>query len=477
MRSNHHPFKSTQNVRPLLIGVVLQGVLLLGNGLGQTANAAPLTKPVGIKLSRQGASSGEVHFLLSWKRVAGATFYRVFKSTSNASFPTKPFAVTGRTSLEVARPPRGQKHFFIVKAVRGRRESSASSVVSLFTASVPTGQAAGSPAGDTGLAARIAAPANPVESSPTPIQAPLQPATGFYRLVTRGEKGMAVDVLGYGNFNEAKVIGFPPGQTSNQRWMVERQADGSYKIRAYSGQNSRMVLEVFGGNPQPGKAASLYEDNNTIAQRWYFVHVGEDCFRIIPKDSPPNVDLTLQVRAGKNGETLEIALFDGSDHQLFRLEDFGAIKLRSSNYRIMPRNHPEISLGVKKTARGLMIGMEPTGNVQSQRWRFDQRDDGGYTISIQDNQALDITDGAPFNRMPVRIWQNNNSPAQTWILEEVTGGYFRIVPKSGVLDSDQTLQVVGELNGASGGGLEIFPYGGTDNQVFQLEDLDAFKKK
>lgn len=475
MRSSQHVVKSNQNMKPFLLGITLQGVLFLGTGLNNAVMAAPLAKPSGVKLSRQQVSPGEVRFVLSWKRVVGATSYRVFKSVSGSAFPAKPLAVTTATSLAVARPPRGQKHLFVVKAVRGRRESGASPAVALFTAPAPINV---SLAGVSGPAARIAAPENPIASlPPAPVQAPLQPATGMYRLTTRGENPMAVDVLGYGNFNEAKVIGFAPGRTSNQRWLVERQADGAYKIRAFSGQNSRMVLEVFGSNPQPGKVASLYEDNNSVAQRWYFLHVGEDCYRIIPKDSPPDIDLTLQIRAGKNGETMEVAPFDGSNHQLFRLEDFGPVKPRSSNYRIMPRNHPEIALAARKTARGLTIGMEPTGNAQEQRWRFDQLEDGSYKISIGENQTLDVADGAPFNRMPARIWQNNNSPAQMWFLEEVAGGYFRIIPKGGVLDSDQTLQVIGDFDGSRGGGVEIFPYAGTDNQVFQLEDLDAFKKK
>lgn len=105
-----------------------------------------------------------------------------------------------------------------------------------------------------------------------PAQA--DPATGVYRLTTRGQQGMCLDVEGWGNGSGTGVSLYPANKTSNQQWLVERQDDGAYKIYAFSGQNSLQMLDAANGLTANGTPVKTWEDNGNDAQRWYFQSVG-----------------------------------------------------------------------------------------------------------------------------------------------------------------------------------------------------------
>lgn len=322
---------------------------------------------------------------------------------------------------------------------------------------------------------------NPPIHAPSPARVDVpafalsHPLTGYYRLKTRGPAGMIADVFNFGKGNGSKVIGWNEGQTPNQRWKVEEQEDGSYKICAYSGQNSTQVLEVPRSLAEAGKPIALWDDDNTPAQRWYFQDVGDGDYRIIPKIVSPGVDLTLEVQDGKRGNSLALAPYSGGDHQVFRLEDFGPLQPRTATYRITRRGHPELSLAATGSTHGASAALDTTGDGANQRWHIERQDDGSYKVRANSNQVLDLVNGVALNGNFVRTWQESQVPApsQVWYLKEVGGGYYRIISKASGSNSDQTLEVQGGLDAAAGSGLDIFPYAGADNQVFFLDDLDA----
>ena len=158
------------------------------------------------------------------------------------------------------------------------------------------------------------------------------PATGVYRLSTRGQRGMSLDVEGWGNANGTPVSLFQANHTSNQQWLVEGQGDGTYKVYAYSGRNSLQMLDLVEGRVEDGTPVRTYEDNGNDAQLWSFVPAGRGYWRVVPKNGL-GTDRTLEVQGGNragSGARTAIAPFRKGKNQLFRLEDPGAPALLAS---------------------------------------------------------------------------------------------------------------------------------------------------
>ena len=156
---------------------------------------------------------------------------------------------------------------------------------------------------------------------PRPVHA--DPATGVYRLTTRGNQNMALDITGFGNGNSTTVQLWYANHTSNQQWLVEAQGDGTYKIYAYSGRNSVQMLDDNNGGIGDGNAVTTYQDYNNTPQRWYFKDIGGGYYRIIPAAAGPNGTATLDMTNGNSataGSTANIYTYYGGDNQVFKLD-------------------------------------------------------------------------------------------------------------------------------------------------------------
>ena len=161
-------------------------------------------------------------------------------------------------------------------------------------------------------------------------RAQANPITGIYRLTTRGQQGMCLDVNNFANADGTKVQLWYSTKNCNQQWMVEKQADGSYKIYAYSGKNSLQMLDYAGGNTANGTAVTTYEDNSTNNQLWYFLSMGGGWYRIIPKNAGLTSPQTLEITNGNNavaGTATDIWQYWGGDNQVFRLDYAGPTKI------------------------------------------------------------------------------------------------------------------------------------------------------
>ena len=161
-------------------------------------------------------------------------------------------------------------------------------------------------------------------------RAQANPITGIYRLTTRGQQGMCLDVNNFANADGAAVQLWYSTKNCNQQWLVEKQGDGSYKIYAYSGKNSLQMLDYAGGSIANGNAVTTYEDNGTNNQLWYFLPVGGGWYRIIPKNAGITSGQTLEIvggnSAGANAKT-DIYSYWGGDNQVFRLDYAGPTKI------------------------------------------------------------------------------------------------------------------------------------------------------
>ena len=149
-----------------------------------------------------------------------------------------------------------------------------------------------------------------------------QPTSGVYRLTTRGQQGMALDIEGWANANGSPVSLYTANHTSNQQWLVQGQGDGTYKIYAYSGQNSLQMLDDNNGATTNGSTVTTYEDNNSSAQRWIFVPDTSGYWRIVPANAAGTLQ-TLEIKGGNFaglGSRADIYQYVGGANQVFHLD-------------------------------------------------------------------------------------------------------------------------------------------------------------
>jgi len=152
------------------------------------------------------------------------------------------------------------------------------------------------------------------------------PASERSTKAIRGQPAMSLDVEGFANADGTPVSLYWANHTSNQQWLVQGQGDGTFKIYAYSGQNSLQMLDDHGGSIANGTPVTTWEDNNTPAQRWIFLPVGGGYWRIVPENGA-GTNQTLDIQNGSTagiGSRADIYTYGGGNNQVFRLEDAGA---------------------------------------------------------------------------------------------------------------------------------------------------------
>ncbi len=136
---------------------------------------------------------------------------------------------------------------------------------------------------------------------------------------------MCLEVTGSTNASGTAVDMNTAAHTSNQQWLVQQQSDGTYKIYAFSSQNSLQMLDAGAGTT--GTAILTQEDEavdgvTDTSQRWNFVDQGTGYYRIVPAEDGAGSTETLDIGGGDPtgyaGEPADIDGFTGSGNQLFK---------------------------------------------------------------------------------------------------------------------------------------------------------------
>ena len=85
------------------------------------------------------------------------------------------------------------------------------------------------------------------------------------------------------SLSDTNVILYTPSEKPAQKWLFQRQSDGSYKI---TNSKNKLVLDVNGGSSKNGANVQIYKSNDTKAQRWYvYLKEGRYVFRPVCSSS------------------------------------------------------------------------------------------------------------------------------------------------------------------------------------------------
>jgi hypothetical protein len=143
---------------------------------------------------------------------------------------------------------------------------------------------------------------------------------GIYRLTPKAAPQRALNVRDNGTANGTAIDVRAAAFTLNQRWQIEKQADGSFKIKAWPGRTDvSQVMDLNAWATSNGAAVTTWQDAGSQNQRWYFEALDDGWWRITPAIS---TDKCLEVygTAAAEGSPVDIWGFWGGANQMWRLD-------------------------------------------------------------------------------------------------------------------------------------------------------------
>lgn len=209
--------------------------------------------------------------------------------------------------------------------------------------------------------------------------------------------------------------------------------DGTYMIQNSS--NTAQVLDVQGGAEKNGANIQLYKSNNTSAQRYEVTYVGNGYYKIMSE----RTGRVLDVRGGSSAAGTNLQLYEWNSKavpaQLWRFIPSG-----NGEYYIQSKLGTVIDIKGSTAASKTNVEMDTKQNTKVQRWKLVSSESkplgngGVYSIrsSSTSNLVLDISNGSTADKAKVWLYNFNNTPAQKFKIQYVSGGYYQILSvKSG----------------------------------------------
>ena len=298
-------------------------------------------------------------------------------------------------------------------------------------------------------------------------------ANDTYALVPRHAPASALDVqnAGTGNGNPIDIHTYTGADS--QRFLLDLQSDGSYRIRTALAGN--MCLDLPYGNTANGINLQLYDDNGLSPQHWFIIPNGDGWYRIAPKlDVYKAVDTT---NAGTADGTL-VRNWDYIDNiaqqwKLVPSRDLYTKSVPNDTYVLSSQNAPGSVLDVpgSNTSNGTQLDIHTYTGVASQQFLFDLQTDGTYRIrtALAGNNCVDLNADSPTNGTVVQMWGDDGLDNQRWYLIPISGGYYKIAPKVNI---DKALEIYG-FSTADGSVIDDWDYLGGVNQLWKLTPTSA----
>lgn len=243
-----------------------------------------------------------------------------------------------------------------------------------------------------------------------------QNSDGTYKLITQ-LSDMAVEVKDGSSKNSARVQTAYENDSRQQDWELIPHSDGSYTVKNAA---SGTVLDVAGGSKSSGTTIHAYAQNNTAAQRFYFVktaaraHTYSGFYTI---RSAKDKNFVLDIAGGSMDNKANIQLYKRNDTaaQTFRI-------LYSGNgyYRIQGvKSFGVLDVKSYSTADGANVQQYQWTGGSNQLWKIVDNGDGTVTfLNKKSGKALDVSGGLMQNGRNIQQYRSNGTPAQKWTLKK-----------------------------------------------------------
>jgi GH25 family lysozyme M1 (1,4-beta-N-acetylmuramidase) len=273
--------------------------------------------------------------------------------------------------------------------------------------------------------------------------AELPAGSGRYELRSACE-GMALDAKGGVCSNGTNVQTYTKNNTDAQRWLFTQTRimdDGLFTVQSALG----TVLDVAGNATADGTNVQAWSNNYTLAQKWQLRYASNNRYTI----ESVNTGKLLDVHAGK-GPNVQIYSANGTNAQLWRLIPAG----NNSFYLRSEATGAVLDVLGASADPGTNVQVYALNRTVAQRWSFVSaaplKNGETYTVtsSLASGKVLDIA-GASLNAgAALQLSSYHNTNSQRFVVTRLADGSYRFENKLSRL----SLQASGGSVDAGGNG-------------------------
>ena len=269
----------------------------------------------------------------------------------------------------------------------------------------------------------------------------------------KSKLGTVIDVSGGVIQSGRNVQMYTMNGSSAQKWKLDSERtsgntlkieNGTYTIK--NSTNTKQVLDVNSALTGNGANVQTYASNNTSAQRFEVLYVGEGYYQILAEHSGKALDiLNASTSSGANVQQYDQ---NGSDAQLWRFIDAG-----NGSVYIQSKLGTILDINGAAAASGSNVQMSSSmGTKQSQKWVLEKSEyrpveDGLYSLhsAVHTEYAVDIANASKADNANAWLYYYNGSEPQQFEAEYVGNGYYKLTAKhSGmVLECDSSTYKAG----------------------------------
>lgn len=249
----------------------------------------------------------------------------------------------------------------------------------------------------------------------------------------KSQKGTVLDLASGKTANKSNVQMNNMDVRSTQYWTVAQAgtapiANGTYSFRSSS--SNKQVLEVAGASTANLANVRLNGYGGLVSQQFEIAHVKNGYYKMTVKHSGKVLEADAQNY--RNGSNVRQNRWNGSDAQLWKF-----VKASNGVYFIKSKLGLALDIQSGKIQAGTNIQMYTSNGSGAQKWvpRLEKEyqavevKEGIYTIqsALNANRVLDIAGGSTANKANLQIYVGNDSAAQRFRVQKVSGGYYKII--------------------------------------------------
>lgn len=249
---------------------------------------------------------------------------------------------------------------------------------------------------------------------------------GSYKIISY-HSGMAVAVKDNKNENKANVIQFFPTNALGQKWKIMASGKGYYNIVSCVGDK---LLDVSGGKTTNKTNIQIYQANGKTPQKFRFEKVGEISDYVFEYKSPSDGTYTISsvLDANKLLDLSGGSLYAGANIQLYTANNCSSQQFviqkhsNSDFYTILSKKSGmQIVYANGKLANKTNIQQDTPGYSKGNLWKIKHVIGDYYKIYATDsNYCLDVSGGKTTNKTNIQLYQDNGCKPQIFKLQKIS---------------------------------------------------------
>lgn len=243
---------------------------------------------------------------------------------------------------------------------------------------------------------------------------------GYYSFISAvGDGGTyALDVAGKKTADGTNIDIYQYNGGDNQKFMLTKNADGSYKIRTKIS-NGKSAVEIANAGTGSGDNVQQWSINGADCQDWTLEAIGNPGSKmdtsLLYEFENVNSGMVMDIEAGNMAENTNVQQWATShfNSQKWTLQAFGG-----NYYYIRSAADSNYVLKAMSNANGGNIAIVPYSSKDSMMlFKFSKNPDGSYQIftrASKDACLVEIASASTSSGANVQQWENTNNSCQSW---------------------------------------------------------------